>query len=248
MSIITQAVKEFWLAFLVASGWTAYTYITVSNTIADTVETFVSSFFLAAWATGQFFRIRKQEKVENSFSFLENKLSTFVSVLEERTAEITNQISGGDSYPVFSIASLDNTNDAGILMCSHYGRHPLYDVSARICDINKFNAMTGSINITNFTNADTNVTFGTMIPNHCVMLGAWKIESPTVQKYNIFTTARNGSFTQVLRFVKLGGIWATATKVERSVSPVAEGGLPTQLFEKVDSNFPRNPDGSVAWD
>lgn len=248
MSIVKQAVKEFSIAFLVASGWALYNYFSASKSITDTITAFASSFFLVAWATGQFFRIRKQEKVENSFTFLEKKLSTFISVLEERTAEITNQISGGDSYPVFNIASIDNASDRGILVCAHHGRHPLYDVSARICDINKFNTIIGSININNFTNADTNVTLGTMTPNHCIMIGEWNVGAPTNQKYNIFTTARNGSFTQVLRFVKLAGIWSVATKVVRSASPAAEEGLPIQLFEQIDPNFPRNPDGSVAWD
>ena len=49
--------------------------------------------------------------------------------------EIVNQTIGGDSFCYLSVGSIDNQENIGILVVVHQGKHPLYDVNARIVDL-----------------------------------------------------------------------------------------------------------------
>ncbi|MBD3830623.1 MAG: hypothetical protein IE890_09050, partial [Arcobacter sp.] len=85
-----------------------------------------------------------------------------------------------------------------------------------------------------------NGNIGNIIPSHATMLQNWKLESDPIQSYNIFFTARNGSFTQLLRFKKINGLWLSATKVTNKDNVI--------LYERIDDNYPREISGNISWE
>lgn len=67
---------------------------------------FVPSFFLLSWATGQFFRVKKQTHIDANLKGIEGRLEGLVIKIEERTTVLLSSITGGDSFCYFNSACL----------------------------------------------------------------------------------------------------------------------------------------------
>lgn len=244
MKIIKQVVKEFWIPLTLSILWVLYNIYGDSSgsdwDFRKVINIFGPTFFLLSWLTGQFFRVKKQTKVEDSFGAMESRFKELLGKVETKTEEMIGHISGGNSFPWVQVSMLDNSTNTGVLMAIHQGEHPLYDVSARIVDLQKFEQVKDNISLATFGYTDTNVNIGNMIPSHASMVQQWKIESSPEQSYNIFFTARNGSFTQLLRLQKINGTWVSATKVTNKDNVV--------LHEQVDDNYPKDTEGNVCWE
>ena len=246
MSVIGQLLKEFWFPLIVAIGWTLFN-IYGGNTgqhkawgFKEVVNIFGPTFFLASWITGQFFRVKKQVKVESSLNVMEDRLKQLLDTLEQKTMDLIGHVSGGKSFPWLQFGMIDNSTGNATLMVVHQGEHPLYDVAARIVDLNKFELIKNQLSIANFRQADTSIEIGNLIPGHASMVGPWKIEGVDKQNYNVFFTARNGRFTQLIRMQKFDGNWQIATKVTNGNEEV--------VFEQVSEGFPRDDEDRVIWD
>ena len=243
MKIFKQIIKEFWIPLALSIIWVLYNiYGNGSETewnVQKTVNVFGPTFFLLSWLTSQFFRVKKQTKVEDSFGAMEARFKELLDKVESKTEEMIGHISGGNSFPWLQIGMTNGSNQ-GVLMAIHQGDHPLYDVTARIVDLQKFEQIKNNISLATLGYTDTNINIGNMIPSHASMVQNWKIESEPKQSYNIFFTARNGSFTQLLRLKKVNGAWVTATKVTNKNNEI--------LHEQIDENYPKEADGSVTWE
>jgi hypothetical protein len=244
MSTFKQIVKEFWIPLLLSIAWVLYNIYGNESSeiwnIQKVVNIFGPTFFLLSWVTGQFFRVKKQTKVEDSFVVIETRFNELFTEVEKRTKDMIGHISGGNSFPYFQISSLDNNSNTGILVAIHEGEYPLYDVHARIVDLQKFDQVKDNFSLTSIGYCDTHVSVGNMIPSHVSMIQQqWKIENEPTQSYNIFFTARNGSFNQQIRLNKINGIWVSATKVITWDNEV--------LLEKIENNYPRDVNGNVRW-
>ena len=95
MSLLRRLLKEFWLPALVAGAWTGYSIYTAPTIWGFTtiVNVFGPSFFLASWATGQFFRVRKQAQVESNLLSIEGRLENVVSKLEQQAKDFAGPTS-----------------------------------------------------------------------------------------------------------------------------------------------------------
>jgi hypothetical protein len=114
------------------------------------------------------------------------------------------------------------------------GKYPLYDVSARMIDLDEFkkNVMSGT----------TTVRIGNMTAGFAVTTGVRIPHRGKDFNFNIFYVARNGSWLQKLRMRWMRDGWALANSV-------AEGqGGGKELLLEVTANYPRDADGNVAWD
>ncbi|MFZ5994891.1 MAG: hypothetical protein ACOYU4_07900 [Thermodesulfobacteriota bacterium] len=159
--------------------------------------------------------------------------------IAELNKEIVKSVIGGDSFCYLMIASLDPHRDSGILMIIHQGGHPIYDVSARMADLQKMKAIEkDNMDFREVMQANTNIQIGNMAKGTAAPIGPFQLGSGTERNFNIFFSARNGLFTQLLRLKKINNKWVHATKVER------DGKI---IFEKIDGDFPRNSDASVRW-
>ena len=174
--------------------------------------------------------------------------SSFERNLREKSEEIArlNQelaksVIGGDSFCYLEILSLNPVTNVGILTVKHQGEYHLYDVHARIGDLEKLDQLKGNLSfatLATLNQINTNISIGNLTPSHGLILQQVSLGNGDTRAFNIFFSARNGSFTQLLRFKKVNGKWVRATKVER------ENEL---LYEKVDDEFPRTTEGGVEW-
>lgn len=242
MKIVVQLLKEFWIPLLVSILWATYNIADGAGETWDIkrfINTIAPTFFITSWMTGQVFRVKKQGKVEGSLDKMEGRLESLLEELDTKTREMIDHVTGGDSFPWIQVAMVDPKTDQGMLMVNHHGDHPLYDVSVRIVDLNIFFQIQGAHTLSTFQLSDTNINIGNLISGHSMSLRGWSIKHSPAQSYNVFFAARNGSFTQLVRMRKINGKWLTATKVSNQNNEV--------LHEQIDTNFPRNIDGTIAW-
>jgi hypothetical protein len=190
-----------------------------------------------SWLTAQYFRVRKQTKVESDLLRIQAATADMLSQFEHKTADLVAHVTGGDSYCYLMLANLMPGANSGITTVVHCGKHVLYDVSARICDLQAFEAVKDNMTFEAIRNTEIHRSFGNMTPGFAKGQEIFDLGDGTRRDFNIFWTARNGGFTQLLRFRKVGDRWTSATKVER------EG----TIFEQVQENYPRNAEGGIDW-
>jgi hypothetical protein len=206
---IQQLLREFWLPLLVAMAWTIYAVWGKPLDLKTIVSVLGPAFFLASWMTGHFFRVRKQENVQTGLTSLEGRLEGLVGQLESQAKEITQFTTGGDSYCYFSIGVGDNSNQSTWTVV-HEGKYPLYDVNARIVDLEIFSTAMSSGNP--FA-ADTIVQIGDIGEKQACMLRSIDLGPSDARDFNIFFSARSGFFNQLVRFRRVDGKWREATSV-----------------------------------
>lgn len=125
----------------------------------------------------------------------------------------------------------------------HQGKYPLYDLHARIVDLDKFEEFVKPApTLENLQKSEVNVTLGNIAPNQANFLTAISFYPKQASRFNIFFSARNGFFTQILRIKKVGTEWKTALKVTRE-----KNGKEETFFEKIDDGYPLNEKGLIQW-
>lgn len=157
--------------------------------------------------------------------------------IAELNREIANIVTGGDSFCYVTIASLDPKTNRGILTVVHQGGHPIYDVSARIVDL-QLSCQIKDYSLPNLQKAETNLHIGNMTKETAVIISPFDLGSSSSRDFNIFFGARNGLFTQLLRLRKIDGKWTTAIKVDKDGKTV---------FEKINDDFPKTKQDQVQW-
>jgi hypothetical protein len=178
--------------------------------------------------------------------------SSFNSELREKNAEIArlqqenaNAITGGASFcwMAFQVFAADGSAVNAFSMPDdlmlvpnfiHGGMYPLYDVSARIVDIEMIRS--------DIYKASTVVQVGNMTPGFASSSGARIFHHGKDFYFNIFYVARNGSWLQKLRMRWVGDGWAMAVIVLQGLG----GGK--ELYREVSANYPRDEKGEVEWD
>lgn len=238
MRTAKQILREFWLPLVAAISWTTYVLWGKPVDAKGILSAFGPSFFLASWMTGQFFRIRKQEHVQSGLSSVEARLQSLVGDLETQTKEITHHTTGGDSFCYFGVGVSGNT---ATWTAVHQGKYPLYNVKARIVDLSKFHA---AMNSEIPFSADKNVRIGDIAQSQARGILSMDLGTGDSRDFNIFFSARNGFFTQLLRFRRVGGQWLSAT----SVTTMALAALDSNpVLYRVADGYPvdanGNPDG-----
>jgi len=167
--------------------------------------------------------------------------------------ENANAISGGDSFArvdlhiigadglaVNAHAMPDELLLVPIII--HEGRYPLYDVTVSFLELTQGKAAFLEV-------ARGKAPFDSGGALRAYPVGnlapglAWtsNIRLPHHGKdieFNIFFAARNGVWTQLLRWRWIGDGWTRATKVLRGTQ---------ELHRQVAPNFPRQQDGSIDW-
>ncbi|MBQ8101290.1 MULTISPECIES: LapA family protein [unclassified Afipia] len=175
---------------------------------------------------------------QSNFNQEIRKKNEEISALQKDSMEA---VIGGDSYAYIIFQAFDregkipNGNampDQLLLvpMFIHRGKHPLYDVSARIVDLDLMKK--------NINSAMNNYSVGNMTPNLAATTAHQILHEGKDFSFNIFFTARNGTWTQFLRMPWIGNGWGSAIKVIRDGRVV---------FREVSDNFPRTSDGKVDW-
>lgn len=237
--ILKQLVNEFWIPLAAAITWCIYNFTghnAVPFQLSLLVSCFGAAFFFVSWLLSQYFRVRKQAKVDNDLQSIHENVSSVVHELNAATKDLIAYQTGGESYCYLMNGSLSSSANTGIETVIHQGKHPLFEVTARIVDLDEFDSVMSS-KMTYDILLKTQRTYGNMIPGHVMSGKKWNLGDADQRRFNIFWTARNGSFTQCMRFKKINGEWQHATKVERE----------KVLFEHVSKDYPRNEEGQIIW-
>ena len=163
------------------------------------------------------------------------------------TAEIHTQIAssftGGASFAYIVPTFFDPTHNSPMLILVHRGEYPLYDLTVRILDMATFDKMVRPNNAySDKLREEVQVSISNIAPNQTRMLKTVQLGSDPL-RWNLFFSARNGFFTELLRVRRVGNEWKTALKVISTPSSSHE----LLLFEQIDSGYPRSENGQVEW-
>lgn len=236
MSTVTQLAKEFWLPLLFASAWTLYSrFSTPSSTTADLITAFSASFFFLSWLTGQYFRVRKQVRVDQGFETLEDRLKVLANQLESSVETLHATLTGGSTYCSLSIANLLPGATEGVGVVNVVGDHPMYDVNVRIVDLDALHAgfLRGDCQTEVFERSHNIGNIGT---GRVTTVGWIELGTRDRRKFNIFWSARNAIYHQKLRLRRIGDAWCQASRVA----------IGDRVIDKIDDVF-CDPGETVDW-
>lgn len=162
--------------------------------------------------------------------------------IAELTARNAALVTGGDSFCYLEISNLDEGHDAGMCVIVQQGESPLYDVKARVVDLQRFAQLPKPTTRSALKN-DLVLDIGDMAAGSATM----ELDQPFIlgksneRDFNVFFSARNGFFNQKLRFRRVNGQWARRTVVTR------DGAV---IFETADEKYPAHkqqdtPDAAI---
>ncbi len=153
---------------------------------------------------------------------------------------IAASVTGGDSFCYMSLALGQGETNSPDLVFVHQGKYPLYDITVRIVDLDKWEQL--GLTAQNLFKAEARINIGNLSLNQASALGTWPLPNSDQQRYNLFFVARNGFWTQLLRLRRVQGRWKVATRITQE-----SGKKVRVLFEKIDKDFPRDKLGMVQW-
>ena len=205
MQIARRLLREFWLPALVAIAWTGFNaYTTNSWTLKGIVNVLGPSFFLASWATAQFFRVQKQVGIDKNFSSIEARVTTLVERLEQHTTDFLGYSTGGDSWASFMPAI--SARDTMELILHNESKYPVFDIYAEAIDLDEpIEPDKGR-----FWTKHRFV-LQSLFPNKAVM-GAYRFDLKGRErlKLNVFIQTRSKGLTQAFRVARVGDWFAIA--------------------------------------
>jgi hypothetical protein len=162
---------------------------------------------------------------------------------EQRVAElneyIASSITGGNSFAYIGFPLVAPSTYG--LTIIHQGKYPLYDLGIRIVDLAKWERKQPR-SLYDLQKDEQHLNIGNLAASQASVLGPVQIDSDFT-RWNIFFSARNGYWTQLLRIRRVGNELKFALQVKRS----SQSGEGETIFEKVDPGYPRTEDGRVEW-
>jgi hypothetical protein len=178
--------------------------------------------------------------------------SNFNATLTQKNNEITrlqlesaNAITGGNSF-AYMLLQIPDTKSGSLAtpLFVHQGKYPLYDVEARIVDLDEHRRLTEQKDFIAASKAlvGTTLRVGNLTPGFASSLSS-ALQHPSGRdfSYNIFYVARNGAWVQSLRMRRVGDGWAIANKV-------VGGPENKEIYREVTATYPLNDKGEVNWE
>ena len=225
MPILKRLLEEFWLPALVAVTWTVYNV--QSSPAVWEFKNFVNvlgpSFFLASWATGQFFRVKKQVNLDKNISAIESRVESLLEKLEKHTKDFMGYTTGADSVAYFMpMITQSETIELGLINKSSY---PVFDVQVRLIDLDEsIDPSKGKF----WT--DHMFHLASLFPNRIVM-GAYRFDIRSRERLhlNIFINTRGQGAMQQIRIARVNGAIQIATQTragEQVVEQIVPDGFP----------------------
>jgi len=152
--------------------------------------------------------------------------------------ESIKNITGGDSFCYLTITNV------GTPIVSHVGRYQLSGVQIRIVDIIRFKRLAELNQLSPRSTADVILEPGALAVGQAWIDQAIRIQfsNPDKADFNIFFTARNGTWDELLRMRRINGQWEQAIRVDVEVRPKDDTGRITykKVFEPVSEKFPKS--------
>lgn len=238
-----QIGREFWAPMLGAVLWVVYEYCNSTTEgergVSALIKAFGAAFFFISWLLAQWFRIRKQQKVDSYLSVIDTRVSETLSAVQSKTDDLVGHITGGDTICYLDFYERpDSQGVINTMSVRLHGNYPLYDVELYIADIDDYEKRFGSnIGITEYLENRKQFTVGDMSVGIVNTLKC-ELATKTSRRFNIHFYARNGHFVQQLYLqIDLNGS-TRATRILRENIVV---------YEHVPENFTLVPAGQISW-
>jgi type II secretory pathway pseudopilin PulG len=171
-------------------------------------------------AAGVFWSAQRQREKQSEIVSLNRELATKSDEISKLARQLSNSVTGGDSYCYLFFSPIDSNNTA-IVQAVNGGSDPIYEAAADICDVDAFNDRMknvkpgeplsikaaldgrvyleiGNIGVSNSTLGDH---VGKTLPVRFAM------GPGNSHRYNIFIFQRNGRFVELLRLQKVAAGW-----------------------------------------
>lgn len=149
--------------------------------------------------------------------------------LNERIAGL---VTGGDSFCYFDVSISSSDQEVILLSAVHQGTYPVYDIHARIVDLEMLRQKIHNLTIRNVFEGDTFINIGPMPVGSAALLGDLNLRQYTKKDLNIFFSSRNQFYQQQLRLRKIADKWTWAIRVSTYNGQV--------LLEKIEPEFPKS--------
>jgi hypothetical protein len=144
-----------------------------------------------------------------------------------------NTLTGDDSY-----CYLKFTPGQGYLPFLQVGQFPLYEVLARIVDLDT-SGKASLEHVMGFT-----VSLGDIVQHHAVIrpLPTGMVITPNYFNANIFFSARNGDWVEMLREQRIRDRWIRAIRITAEFTALKKDKV---VCETIDQDFPRQSNGNI---
>lgn len=171
---------------------------------------------------------QKIETQSQTIDELRKENSELYTKLANTSIDIYHNLTGGDSYCTLTIGNIVGEKNSGIFIFELGAncKNPLRNVQARIVDLNIFR--TENINsdelFKNIINIDV------IDPNKAVATQhIYNLDKVKGVNLNVFFSANNGFFTQLIRMRFVNNNWTSATLIERDGKTI---------FKKIHESYP----------
>lgn len=236
--VFRQLFREFWLPLCVSIIWAFVGYFSAGHDLPTWfvfVKDLSASFFLVSWATGQYFRVKKQSQVETHLVGIVERLSDVVKRVEEAGERSAALITGGDGFCFVELSNFSSDSNCCLFSLRNDGNLPLFDVRVRVVDVDELQRLAGGKSTISLNDGSTTVDAGTVFPGVTGALRVWTLSGGKFpRRLFIEIEARNGRVTQEMALWIVEGELRTATRVWR------EGGV---FFTDVDKDLLLVPGG-----
>ena len=142
----------------------------------------------------------------------------FEREMREQVEVTLAAVTGGDSYCWINFLR-PFTDGTTRLTLTHHGEYPLYDVTARIVDLEASDEVLqgrSHLRYEELSLFQTTMDIGNVSPaTDMLVLDEWPIGDGDSRAFNIFFVARNGAWFESIRLVRESGEWLKAIRVYR---------------------------------
>jgi len=202
---------------------------------------------------GAFWQYSEQSNYERMLREKSDKIAELSEKNSKLAEDAIKSVTGGDSYCelVFSTPSSSKAREDDVqkLMILHSGEHPLYDVNLRIVDVDKLSTTNKDATLDSFLealkSAETIKYLGNIAPHSASDFGQLIMPNSGKLDLNLFFSARNGFFNQLIRMRKINGAWLSASKTYRNQPEISADGKTINmndviLNQRAAVGFPEN--------
>jgi len=183
--------------------------------------------------------VRRADESAELYRQLAQKSDEIESLTKQNLAAVT----GGAGFSYLNLVSRGSPAGPSVVLVQS-GEFPIYDVSVRIVDVEKWSALKPEqITIEGVPGVEFRLSAGNLAAGSAASLGRLPSLTGDHARFNIFFAARNGFWTQAMQLRKVNGEWLAATRVLRN-----DGRPDAQtLYERADPGFPLNKAGKIDW-
>jgi gas vesicle protein len=190
-------------------------------------------------AVGVFLAAMEQSEVQRQLAAKNAEIAQKSEEIAQKSEEIADLnkriaglVTGGDGFCYLWLTNIDSRKNLATLSSFQQGEFPIYDVDARIVDLQHLKQKKPPFALDNFLAGQIFLNLGTMRVDGIKMLSSnFPLSQSEKRDFNVFFTARNGAYMQFLRLRRVQHEWRQATRVIVDEKVV---------FEKVDKGFPKD--------